>query len=108
MRRAICRIQGRDHVLIDGLRVHRLEDHVGPYTAIVRGDAKCYSIAAASIVAKVVRDRLMKRLDRSFPLYGFSTNVGYRSPAHLKALNAHGPCVYHRRSFAPVKMVSES
>ena len=67
MRRAICRVQMRDHVLIDGLRVHRLEDHVGSYTAIVRGDARCYSIAAASIVAKVIRDRLMDRLAERHP-----------------------------------------
>ena len=59
MRRAICRMGERQHVLIDGLRVHRLEDFVGSYTAVVHGDARCYSIAAASIVAKVVRDRLM-------------------------------------------------
>jgi ribonuclease HII len=94
-----------DIALVDGNDPPNLPCKV---ETIVKGDARVASIAAASIVAKVVRDRLMKRLDRSFPLYGFSTNVGYRSPAHLKALNAHGPCVYHRRSFAPVKMVSES
>ena len=75
---------------------------------IVKGDARVASIAAASIVAKVVRDRLMKRLARSFPAYGFSTNVGYRSPAHLAALDAHGPCVFHRRSFAPVRIAGDA
>src|SRR3954471_11452186 len=75
---------------------------------IVKGDASVASIAAASIVAKVVRDRLMKRLARSFPAYGFSTNVGYRSPAHLAALDAHGPCVFHRRSFAPVRIAGDA
>jgi ribonuclease HII len=94
-----------DIALVDGNDPPKLPCKV---ETIVKGDARVASIAAASIVAKVVRDRLMKRLDRSFPLYGFSTNVGYRSPEHLRALNAHGPCAYHRRTFAPVKMVSES
>ena len=87
-----------DIALVDGNDPPKLPCKV---ETIVKGDARVASIAAASIVAKVVRDRLMKRLDRSFPAYGFSTNVGYRSPAHLKALSAHGPCAYHRRSFAP-------
>ncbi len=62
MRRAVARVGDHDHVLVDGLRIHGFEDHVGPYTAIVDGDALCYSIACASIVAKVVRDRMMTLL----------------------------------------------
>jgi ribonuclease HII len=71
--------------------------------AVVKGDATVASIAAASIVAKVVRDRLMRRLGLLYPVYGFETNVGYSTAAHLEALAAHGPCPFHRRSFAPVR-----
>jgi ribonuclease HII len=70
---------------------------------IVKGDATVASIAAASIVAKVVRDRLMRRLGRLYPAYGFETNAGYATTAHLEALAAHGPCPFHRRSFAPIR-----
>src|ERR671914_1621888 len=76
MRRAICRVAEREHVLLDGLRVRDFQDYVGSYTAIVRGDAKCYSIAAASIIAKVVRDRLMDRLAARYPHYGWGHNAG--------------------------------
>jgi ribonuclease HII len=105
MRRAICRVDARDHVLIDGLRVHRLEEHVGPYTAIVRGDAKCYSIAAASIVAKVIRDRLMDRLATKHPHYGWEHNAGYATAAHRQGIEEHGITPFHRRSFARVRAV---
>jgi len=94
-----------DIALVDGNDPPRLPCRV---ETIVKGDARVASIAAASIVAKVVRDRLMKRLARSFPAYGFSTNVGYRSPTHLAALDAHGPCVFHRRSFAPVRIAGDA
>lgn len=106
MRRAICRIGERDHVLIDGLRVHRFEDFVGPYTALVKGDARCYSIAAASIVAKVVRDRLMDRLARRYPHYGWEHNAGYATLDHRQGIEAHGITPYHRRSFARVRAVA--
>jgi ribonuclease HII len=105
MRRAICRIGARDHVLIDGLRVHRLEEHVGPYTAIVRGDTKCYSIAAASIVAKVIRDRLMDRLAARHPHYGWEHNAGYATTTHRRGIEEHGITPFHRRSFARVRAV---
>ncbi|HET6649913.1 MAG TPA: ribonuclease HII [Candidatus Limnocylindria bacterium] len=105
MRRAICRVEPRDHVLIDGLRVHRLEDHVGSYTAIVRGDAKCYSIAAASIVAKVIRDRLMDRLATRHPFYGWEHNAGYATATHRRGIEEHGITPFHRRSFARVRAV---
>ena len=105
MRRAICRVEPRDHVLIDGLRVHRLEDHVGSYTAIVRGDAKCYSIAAASIIAKVIRDRLMDRLAARHPYYGWEHNAGYATATHRRGIEEHGITPFHRRSFARVRAV---
>ncbi len=80
MRRAICRVTEREHVLIDGLRVYGFQEHVGSYTAIVRGDAKCYSIAAASIVAKVIRDRLMDRLAARHPLLRLGAQRRLRDP----------------------------
>lgn len=105
MRRAICRIAERDHVLIDGLRVRHLEDDVGAYTAVVHGDARCYSIAAASIVAKVVRDRLMDRLAIRYPHYGWEHNAGYATLDHRRGIEEHGITPFHRRSFARVRAV---
>jgi ribonuclease HII len=105
MRRAICRVVGRQHVLIDGLRVQGLESHVGPYTAIVHGDATSYTIAAASIVAKVVRDRLMDRLAARHPFYGWEHNAGYATLAHRRGIEEHGLTAFHRRSFARVKAI---
>lgn len=70
---------------------------------IIDGDAKSMSIAAASIMAKVMRDRLMRRLATRHPLYGFDRHFGYATPAHRAALVLHGPCVLHRRTFAPVR-----
>lgn len=70
--------------------------------AVVDGDATCLSIAAASVLAKVVRDRIMTRLDRVWPAYGFARHKGYGTPEHLAALREHGPCPLHRWSFAPV------
>lgn len=106
MRRAICRVREREHVLIDGLRVHRFEDQVGPYTALVKGDARCYSIAAASIVAKVVRDRLMDRLATRYPHYGWEHNAGYATLDHRRGIESHGITPFHRRSFARVRAVA--
>lgn len=73
--------------------------------AVVDGDAKCLSIAAASILAKVVRDRIMTRLDRVWPAYGFAQHKGYGTPEHLQALRLHGPCPAHRATYAPVMML---
>ncbi|WP_375458800.1 ribonuclease HII [uncultured Enterovirga sp.] len=75
-----------------------------PVHTVIKGDASIPSIAAASIVAKVVRDRMMRRLAESYPVYGFTTNVGYSTATHLSALSTGGPCPYHRRSFAPVRI----
>ena len=74
--------------------------------AIVRGDASSLSIAAASIVAKVTRDRLMRRLATLYPHYGFDAHVGYGTPDHLAAIVRHGPCPFHRLSFSPFKQMS--
>jgi ribonuclease HII len=87
------------HTLVDGLRVTSLRF---PQTAIVDGDVKSYSVAAASIIAKVTRDRMMIELDRQFPQYGFAEHKGYGTPQHLAKLSEYGPCPIHRRSFAPV------
>lgn len=88
-----------EHLLVDGLPVKNLPC---PGTAIVQGDSKSLSIAAASILAKVSRDRVMEALDLEFPQYGFARHKGYGTRAHLEALRIHGPCPHHRRSFKPV------
>jgi ribonuclease HII len=72
---------------------------------VVKGDSSIASIAAASIVAKVIRDRLMRRLGVLYPAYGFETNAGYSTAGHLAALARHGPCPFHRRSFSPVRQM---
>lgn len=111
MRRALSRALGlrpgerldgrrfRIAVLIDGLPLPEIGME---HQAVVDGDALCYSIAAAGVVAKVVRDRLMQRLARRHPGYGWETNMGYGTPDHLAAIDLTGPCIHHRRSFAPV------
>lgn len=88
-----------DFALIDGLPVPNFPL---PSKNIVKGDSRSLSIAAASILAKVTRDRLMAELDAQYPAYGFAKHAGYGTAAHLAALRAHGPCPEHRRSFAPV------
>lgn len=88
-----------DFCLIDGLPVPQFPL---PQRALVKGDARCLSIAAASIVAKVTRDRLMQDLAQQYPGYGFEKHAGYGTAAHLAALRRLGPCPEHRRSFAPV------
>ena len=74
-----------------------------PQRSIIKGDARCLSIAAASIIAKVTRDRMMRRLHEEYPDYGFDQHKGYGTPAHLEALRRHGVTPHHRRSFAPVR-----
>jgi len=90
-------------VLVDGNRCPRWER---PSVAIVEGDARCRSIAAASIVAKVTRDRMMADYARDYPGYGWETNKGYPTPEHQRALRALGPTPLHRRSFAPVRQLT--
>ena len=89
-----------DHVLVDGLHVKTLRY---AQTPLVGGDARSYSIAAASVLAKVTRDRLMIDYDRHWPAYGFAEHKGYGTPQHLAAIAEHGPCPIHRRSFSPLK-----
>jgi ribonuclease HII len=92
--------QRPDHVLIDGLPV---KGFPVAQTALVKGDALSFSIAAASIVAKVTRDRLMLDFDREYPAYGFAQHKGYGTALHLERLRQHGPCPIHRRTFFPVQ-----
>jgi len=99
MRRAIARLDGHDHVLVDGNRIAGFEAQVGPYTAIVDGDALCYTISCASVVAKVVRDRMMARLATRYPGYGWEHNQGYATREHREAIRRQGLTPYHRRSF---------
>src|SRR3954447_24487343 len=99
MRRAIARLGGHDHVVVDGNRIVGFEAHVGPYTNVVDGDAKVYSIACASVVAKVVRDRMMARLSARYPGYGWEHNQGYATRDHRDAIRRLGLTPFHRRSF---------
>ncbi len=89
-----------EYALIDGTPVKSL---TLPQTAIVKGDSKSYSIAAASILAKVTRDRLMIEYHKHWPEYGFSRHKGYGTAAHMAAIETHGPSPIHRRSFAPLR-----
>ena len=90
---------GADFCLIDGLPVPGFPL---PSRSIVKGDARCLSIAAASILAKVWRDHYMNELDRQFPAYGFARHAGYGTKAHMQAIHEHGITIHHRRTFAPV------
>jgi len=88
------------HALVDGRPVKSLRV---PQTALVKGDARSYSIAAASVLAKVTRDRLMREFDRQFPGYGFAEHKGYGTAKHLAAIEKLGACAIHRQTFAPLK-----
>ena len=105
MNEALAGLQASpEHVLVDGLPVKSLWF---PQTAIVKGDARSYSIAAASVLAKVTRDRLMVEYSRRWPAYGFAEHKGYGTPQHLAALAQHGPCPIHRQSFAPLRPAAQ-
>ena len=86
-----------DLILVDAL------EHINtcqiPYLSMIKGDAKCYSIAAASIIAKVTRDRIMRQWDEVYPQYGFAKHKGYGTAAHIEAIKKYGLCPIHRRSF---------
>jgi len=102
MRRAVAALAiAPGHALVDGNAIPA--GLPCGATAITRGDARSLSIAAASIIAKVARDRLMAQLHIAFPAYGWDRNAGYGTPGHLAALADHGPCDGHRRAFAPVR-----
>jgi ribonuclease HII len=101
MRRAVTRLRVTPSlVLVDGHE--SVPGLIHPQQAVVDGDAKMLSIAAASVLAKVVRDRIMERFDRVWPAYGFARHKGYATPEHLEAIDRHGPCAFHRYSFRPV------
>jgi ribonuclease HII len=88
------------HLLLDYITLDKVEL---PQTAIIGGDARCLSIAAASVIAKVARDQLLVRLDQRFPKYGFASHKGYATDEHRAAIKKHGPCAQHRFSFAPMR-----
>jgi len=102
MRRAICGLAvPASYVLTDGLDVPA--GLACPGKAVVKGDARSFSIAAASIVAKVTRDRMMTRAGIVFPAYGFAAHAGYGTPQHRAGIEEHGPCSLHRMSFRPLR-----
>ena len=102
MFRAVAQLKNVDFVLVDGLPVRGF---TVPSRNLVKGDARSASIAAASIVAKVVRDRMMMEADAAYPEYGFASHKGYGSAEHLEALRKYGACPLHRKSFRPVAEV---
>lgn len=104
MRRAVEGLPVAPHeVLVDG---DRCPEIACPAFSIVKGDRDIAVISAASIIAKVTRDAMLVALDRDYPQYGFAQHKGYATPEHLAALDRHGPCPIHRRSFAPVAQTS--
>jgi ribonuclease HII len=108
MRRAVLRLPIEpDHVIVDGNRPPSFAGVKARYSveARIKGDQSVPSVSAASILAKVCRDRLMRRWDRSYPGYGFASNFGYPTKAHIEGLRHLGPCPIHRRSFRPVREV---
>jgi ribonuclease HII len=101
MRRAVSALPVvPEHVVVDA---RRIPDLPFPQTPLIGGDGRCYSVAAASIVAKVTRDRMMRNLDEVYPQYGFRHHMGYATAEHLAAIDKHGPSPAHRRSFAPIR-----
>jgi ribonuclease HII len=100
MERAVAGLPSVDHILIDGNKTP--PNLNAPATAVVKGDGKSVSIAAASIIAKVTRDRLMLDLSKSYPGYGWETNAGYGTKIHQSGLLNHGVTPHHRRSFKPI------
>jgi len=102
MRRAIAKLPlSPDYILLDGaFKIPKLSK---PQTAIVKGDASVFSIAAASIIAKVSRDWLLQEMDKKYPEYGFAKHKGYGTKQHLEMIDKYGPCPEHRLSFSPLK-----
>lgn len=106
MRRAIDGLPvAPDFLLVDALELPEIKI---PQRSIIKGDAKCMSIAAASIVAKVARDSMMRDLDEEYPGYGFGQHKGYGTRQHIDGLESLGACPIHRRTFAPVRRLTES
>ena len=101
MQKAVSSLsQPPDYLLVDGNRLPKTDI---PGEAVIGGDGKSLSIAAASIIAKVTRDRMLERLDEEYPLYGFKKHKGYATPEHLRAISLYGPCAIHRTTFEPIK-----
>ena len=101
MRQAVMALPvAPEHVLVDARRIPSL---TMAQTPLIKGDSRSYSIAAASIIAKVARDRIMRELDQRYPQYGFRDHMGYGTAQHLTAIDRYGPSPVHRRSFAPVR-----
>lgn len=104
MRRALRRLPVvPNHVVVDGRSLRTLDV---PHTAVIRGDARCYSIACASIVAKITRDRVMHALASRYPGYLWEENVGYATAAHFRGIAERGVTPHHRRSFLPVRQLT--
>jgi ribonuclease HII len=104
MKRALDLLEPKpEHVLVDGLKINWLPY---PQTALAQGDCRSYSIAAASVLAKVTRDQMMIEYDRLYPGYGFAEHKGYGTPQHYAAIRERGPCPIHRRSFSPFRPVA--
>ncbi len=105
MMAAVSRLsQAPDYILVDG---DKMPTTTLPGTAVIKGDGFSQSIAAASILAKVTRDNLMCTFDEKWPEYGFKSHKGYATPEHLLAIQKHGPCEIHRKSFEPIKSLTE-
>jgi len=101
MRRAVLSLNPLpDFVLTDAVAINIMDI---PQKAIIKGDAKVFSIAAASIIAKVTRDKLMIKYDKKYPKYGFANHMGYGTPEHLNAIKQYGACPIHRMSFKPIR-----
>src|SRR3981081_4392938 len=105
MKRALDRVGAVDHAIIDGNPIRDID--MGPHTCIVRGDALAYTIAAASVVGKVCRDRLMAKLALRYPGYGWEQNAGYPTRDHRDAIHRLGVTPHHRRSFGTVRMLMQ-
>ncbi len=102
MRRAIAKLSlSPDYILLDG--AFKIPKLAKPQTAIIKGDASVFSIAAASIIAKVSRDWLLQEMDKKYPEYGFAKHKGYGTKQHLEMIDKYGPCPEHRLSFSPLK-----
>lgn len=105
MRKAVLKLDPRpDFILTDAVPLNVMDV---PQKAIVRGDSKVFSIAAASILAKVSRDHLMMKYHQKYPQYGFDQHMGYATEIHLEALKTHGPCPIHRMTFSPIALNSK-
>lgn len=105
MKRAVTRAGDHDFVIVDGRRIRGFEEHAGPYKSVIDGDALCYAISCASIVAKVTRDRLMRLLAERYPGYGWEHNAGYATPDHRAGMAELGVTPHHRRSFITTQRV---